>query len=225
MEIQMTSNGADIASLFPTLTVLDHPLIQHKLTHMRDIDTSTRTFRQLLREIAQLMGYEITRDLPLTTKRIETPLEEFDAPILKGRKVAIVPILRAGTGMADGLLELMPSARVGSIGLYRDEETLRPVEYLVKLPDMSGRRVIVVDPMLATGHSGAYAVQLLRDRGVAEEDMSFMALVSAPEGVRVFADQHPNVRIFTASLDRQLNDIGYIMPGLGDAGDRLYGTK
>ena len=216
---------SDPAAEFPTLTVLDHPLIQHKLSHMRDVDTSTRTFRALLKEIALLMGYEVTRDLALETEKVATPLETFDAPVLKGRKVCIVPILRAGTGMADGLLELMPSARVGSIGVYRDEATLRPVEYLVKLPNLQGRRVIVVDPMLATGHSGAYAVQILRDRGVAEEDITFLALVAAPEGVRVFTEQHPMVKVYTASLDRQLNDIGYILPGLGDAGDRLYGTK
>lgn len=221
----MTSSDADRAAEFPNLTVFEHPLIQHKLTHMRDVTTSTRTFRELLKEIALLMGYEMTRDLPLTAEATETPLETFDAPVLKGRKVCVVPILRAGTGMAEGLLELMPSARVGSIGLYRDEETLKPVEYLVKLPNLQGRRVIVVDPMLATGHSGAYAVQILRDRGVAEKDMTFMALVSAPEGVRVFCKQHPNVKVYTAALDRQLNDIGYILPGLGDAGDRLYGTK
>lgn len=221
----MSSTGSDPASEFPTLTVLGHPLIQHKLSHMRDITTSTRTFRALLKEIALLMGYEVTRDLSMATEEVETPLETFAAPVLKGRKVCVVPILRAGTGMADGLLELMPSARVGSIGVYRDEETLRPVEYLVKLPNLEGRRVIVVDPMLATGHSGAYAVQILRDRGVAEKDITFLALVAAPEGVRVFAEQHPNVRIYTASLDRQLNDVGYILPGLGDAGDRLYGTK
>jgi len=221
----MSSTGSDPASEFPTLTVLGHPLIQHKLSHMRDITTSTRTFRALLKEIALLMGYEVTRDLSMATEEVETPLETFAAPVLKGRKVCVVPILRAGTGMADGLLELMPSARVGSIGVYRDEETLRPVEYLVKLPNLEGRRVIVVDPMLATGHSGAYAVQILRDRGVAEKDITFLALVAAPEGVRVFAEQHPNVRIYTASLDRQLNDVGYILPGLGDAGARLYGTK
>jgi len=221
----MSSTGSDPASEFPTLTVLGHPLIQHKLSHMRDITTSTRTFRALLKEIALLMGYEVTRDLSMATEEVETPLETFAAPVLMGRKVCVVPILRAGTGMADGLLELMPSARVGSIGVYRDEETLRPVEYLVKLPNLEGRRVIVVDPMLATGHSGAYAVQILRDRGVAEKDITFLALVAAPEGVRVFAEQHPNVRIYTASLDRQLNDVGYILPGLGDAGDRLYGTK
>jgi len=221
----MSPKDTDPAAEFPTLTVLDHPLIQHKLSHMRDVATSTRTFRDLLKEIALLMGYEVTRDLPIASEKVETPLETFDAPVLEGRKVCIVPILRAGTGMADGLLELMPSARVGSIGVYRDEETLRPVEYLVKLPDLKGRRVIAVDPMLATGHSGAYAVQILRDRGVAEKDITFLALVAAPEGVRVFTEQHPNVRIYTASLDRQLNDIGYILPGLGDAGDRLYGTK
>jgi uracil phosphoribosyltransferase len=221
----MPTTDLDPAVEFPTLTILNHPLIQHKLSHMRDVDTSTRTFRALLKEIALLMGYEVTRELSMTTEEIKTPLETFNAPVLKGRKVCIVPILRAGTGMADGLLELMPSARVGSIGVYRDEKTLRPVEYLVKLPNLEGRRLIVVDPMLATGHSGAYAVQILRDRGVAEEDIAFLALVAAPEGVRVFTEQHPKVKLFTASLDRQLNDIGYILPGLGDAGDRLYGTK
>ncbi|WP_413208183.1 uracil phosphoribosyltransferase [Rhodospirillum sp. A1_3_36] len=210
---------------FPNLHVLDHPLIQHKLTHMRDKSTSTRTFRMLLREIALLMGYEVTRSLPMTTERIDTPIEPMDAPVILGRKLAVVPILRAGQGMADGLLELVPSARVGHIGLYRDEETHQPVEYLVKLPDPVDRIFILVDPMLATGHSGAHAATVLKRHGVPGEAIRFMALVAAPEGVRTFQTAHPDIPIYVASLDRQLNDAAYICPGLGDAGDRLFGTK
>jgi uracil phosphoribosyltransferase len=210
---------------FPKLHVLDHPLIQHKLTHMRDKSTSTRTFRMLLREIALLMGYEVTRSLPMTTERIDTPIEPMDAPVILGRKLAVVPILRAGQGMADGLLELVPSARVGHIGLYRDEETHQPVEYLVKLPDPVDRIFILVDPMLATGHSGAHAATVLKRHGVPGESIRFMALVAAPEGVRTFQTAHPDIPIYVASLDRQLNEAAYICPGLGDAGDRLFGTK
>lgn len=213
------------ASGFPTLTICDHPLIQHKLTHMRDAGTSTRTFRQLMREIALLMGYEVTRGLACELRTVSTPVADTEAPVIKGKKIAVVPILRAGTAMAEGLLELMPSARVGSIGLYRDETTKRPVEYLVKLPDLLGRPIIVTDPMLATGHSAAYAVSLLRERGVAEQDLIFLSLVAAPEGVKVFTDAHPNVRVYTAALDQGLDANAFIVPGLGDAGDRLYGTK
>jgi uracil phosphoribosyltransferase len=210
---------------FPTLHVLDHPLIQHKLTHMRKIETSTRTFRMLLREIALLMGYEVTRSLPMTTEPITTPIEPMDAPVIMGKKLVVVPILRAGQGMADGLLELVPSARVGHIGLYRDEETHQPVEYLVKLPDPVDRIFVLVDPMLATGHSGSHAATVLKRHGVPGDHIRFMALVAAPEGVRVFQTDHSDIPIYVASLDRQLNEQAYIMPGLGDAGDRLFGTK
>lgn len=210
---------------FPNLFVLDHPLIQHKLTHMRQKERSTNGFRLLLREISLLMGYEITRDLPLTTMRIETPLEVMDAPVLAGKKVALVSILRAGLGMTEGLHELIPSAREGHIGLYRDPETKMPVEYLVKLPQAEDRIFILVDPMLATGNSAIHAVDVLNRHGVADENIRFMALVSAPEGVAVFHRAHPGVKVFTAALDRELNDHAYILPGLGDAGDRMFGTK
>lgn len=213
------------SSNFPNLRVLDHPLIAHKLTHMRDRDTTTQRFRQLLREIGALMGYELTRDLPVTTRRIETPLTSFDGAVIAGRKLAVVPILRAGIGMADGLLDLVPAARVGHIGSYRDPETKRPVEYLVKLPSIEDRIFIVVDPMLATGHSAAHAVQVLKDRGVSGERLRFMALVAAPEGVQVMLDAHPDVVIHVAALDSHLDDNAYIIPGLGDAGDRLFGTR
>jgi len=210
---------------FPNLHVLDHPLIQHKLTHMRNKDTSTKTFRQLLREISQLMGYEITRHLPLSLEEVETPLAKFMAPVIAGKKLAVVPILRAGGGMADGLLDLLPSARVGHVGLYRDHETHRPVEYLVKLPEPEGRLFILTDPMLATGYSAVYAVDALIKRGVAVENIQLMALVTAPEGLEVFFSHHPNVHVYVASVDERLNENDYIVPGLGDAGDRLFGTK
>jgi uracil phosphoribosyltransferase len=210
---------------FPNLYILNHPLIQHKLTHMRDRETSTRTFRQLLRELTLLMGYEITRSLPLTTMRIETPLQSFDAPVIAGKKLVVVPVLRAGIGMSDGLLELVPSARVGHIGVYRDPDTLRPVEYLVRLPDLAERDFILCDPMLATGNSAVHAVDVLKKRGVSAEQIVFMALVAAPEGVKVFQDAHPDVKVYVASLDSHLNEHAYIVPGLGDAGDRLFGTK
>lgn len=210
---------------FPNLYVLDHPLIQHKLSHMRDKQRSTMQFRQLLREIALLMGYEITRDLPLTTERIETPMAPMDAPVIEGKKLAIVPILRAGLVMAEGLLELVPGAREGHIGLYRDHETKQPVEYLVKLPGAAGRLFILVDPMLATGNSAVHAVDVLNRHGVLDAQIRFMALVSAPEGVAVFHKAHPSVPVFTAALDSHLNENAYIVPGLGDAGDRLFGTK
>lgn len=210
---------------FPNLFVLDHPLIQHKLSHMREKDTSTRTFRELLREITLLMGYEVTRNLPLTTRRIETPLQAMDAPILVGKKLAIVPVLRAGIGMSDGLLELIPSARVGHIGVYRDPDTLHPVEYLVRLPDLAERSFILCDPMVATGNSAVYAVDVLKKRGVTDEQIMFLALVVAPEGVQVFQDARPGVKLFVAALDTGLNEHAYIVPGLGDAGDRIFGTK
>ena len=211
---------------FDNLFVLDHPLIAHKLTHMRKIETSTKTFRSLLKEISMLMGYEITRSLPVAHERIETPMEVMEkAPVIGGKKVGIVPILRAGSGMADGLLELMPSARVGHVGLYRDPETKRPVEYLVKLPATEERLFIVTDPMLATGHSASYALDVLNKNGVPDESIRLMALVAAPEGVQVLLDEHPKVPVYVASLDDRLNEKAYIMPGLGDAGDRLFGTK
>ena len=209
---------------FPNLKILDHPLIAHKLSHMRDKTTSTRTFRELLREITLLMGYEVTRNVPLTTKRIETPLCAMDAPIIAGRKLAIVPVLRAGIGMADGLMDLIPSARVGHIGLYRNEQH-RPVEYLVRLPEVGGRTFILVDPMIGTGYSAAHAVGVLKSRGVLSRDILFLALVASPEGVTVFQEHHPEVTMYVAALDERLDENAYIVPGLGDAGDRVFGTK
>jgi len=210
---------------FPNLSILDHPLIQHKLSHMRQQETSTRTFRDLLREITLLMGYEITRSLPLTTRRIETPLTEMDAPVIAGKKLVVVPVLRAGIGMSDGLLDLIPSARVGHIGVYRDPDTLQPVEYLVRLPDVHERTFILCDPMLATGNSAVHAVDVLKRRGVPDQRILFLALVAAPEGVQVFQAAHPNVKLYAAALDSHLDDHAYIVPGLGDAGDRIFGTR
>ena len=212
-------------SQFPNFHVLDHPLIQHKLSIMRDKRTPTILFRQLLKEIALLMGYEVTRDLPMTRERIETPLQEMDAPTIAGKKVAVVAILRAGLGMAEAMIELIPSARVGHIGLYRDPVTKRPVEYFVKLPEPEGRLFILVDPMLATGYSAAYAVDVLNRKGVDDSQIRSMALVVAPEGMTVFAAAHPRIPVIAAALDQHLNDHAYIVPGLGDAGDRLFGTK
>ncbi len=209
---------------FPNLFIVDHPLIQHKLSHMRNRDTSSRTFRDLLREITLLMGYEVTRHLPLTTKRIDTPLVAMDAPVIAGRKLAIVPVLRAGLGMTDALLELVPSARVGHIGLYRDENK-RPVEYYVRLPEIEGRTFIICDPMVGTGYSAVHATDVLKERGVAAANLHFLALVAAPEGVAVYQQHHPDVPMYVAALDDFLNDHAYIVPGLGDAGDRLFGTK
>ncbi|HZP85720.1 MAG TPA: uracil phosphoribosyltransferase [Burkholderiales bacterium] len=209
---------------FPNLIILDHPLIQHKLTHMRDKTTSTRTFRELLREITLLMGYEVSRGLALTTRTIETPLVQMEAPVIAGKKLAIVPVLRAGIVMAEGLLQLVPSARVGHIGLYRDERH-RPVEYVVRLPEIEGRLFILCDPMVGTGYSASHAVQVLKDRGVAAKDIFFLALVAAPEGVQVYQAHHPDVLMYVAALDDHLNEQAYIVPGLGDAGDRLFGTK
>lgn len=208
----------------PHLTLVDHPLVQHKLTLMRERDTPTAVFRQLLREISLLLAYEITRDLPMTTKSIDTPLAEMEAPTLKGKKLALVSILRAGNGLLDGVLELIPSARVGFIGLYRDEATLKPVQYYFKVPgDLGERPTIVVDPMLATGNSSAAAVDLLKGAGA--RDIRFLCLVAAPEGVARMREAHPDVRIVAAALDTHLNERGYIVPGLGDAGDRMFGTK
>lgn len=206
------------------LTVVKHPLVQHKLTLMREKDTSTASFRQLLREISLLLAYEVTRELPMTTKRIETPLEAMDAPAIEGKKLALVSILRAGNGLLDGILELIPAARVGFVGLYRDPETLQPVQYYCKLPDQLDERVtIVVDPMLATGNSSAAAVQLIKDKGA--KNIRFLCLLAAPEGIARMKATHPDVPIVTASVDSHLNDHGYIVPGLGDAGDRMFGTK
>ncbi len=206
------------------LTVVNHPLVQHKLTLMREKDTSTAVFRQLLREISQLLAYEITRELPMTTREIETPLEKMDAPVLAGRKLALISILRAGNGLLDGMLELIPSARVGFVGLYRDEKTLQPVKYYFKVPENLGERlVIVVDPMLATGNSSAAAVQMLKDAGAT--NIRFLCLLAAPEGVARMEEAHPDVPVVTAAVDQRLNEKGYILPGLGDAGDRMFGTR
>ncbi|MEM8740303.1 MAG: uracil phosphoribosyltransferase [Pseudomonadota bacterium] len=206
------------------LTVVDHPLVQHKLTLMRERATSTAVFRQLLREISHLLAYEVTRDLTMTMRSIETPLAEMEAPVLKGKKLALVSILRAGNGLLDGVLDLIPSARVGFIGLYRDEETLRPVQYYKKVPgELVDRAAILVDPMLATGNSSAAAVDLLKAEGAT--DIRFLCLVAAPEGVARMKAAHPDVRIVAAALDTHLNELGYIVPGLGDAGDRMFGTK
>ena len=208
----------------PHLTVVDHPLVQHKLTLMRDKSTSTAGFRQLLREISLLLAYEITRELPVATTRIETPLQAMDAPVLEGKKLALVSILRAGNGLLDGILELIPSARVGFVGLYRDPETLQPVQYYSKLPGgLEERMTIVVDPMLATGNSSAAAIDLIKQAGA--KNIRFLCLLAAPEGVARMQEAHPDVPIVTAALDERLNDHGYIVPGLGDAGDRMFGTK
>jgi len=206
------------------LTIVDHPLVQHKLSLMRDKNTSTAVFRQLLREISMLLAYEVTRGLPMTTRSIETPLVEMDAPVLKGKKLALISILRAGNGLLDGVLELIPSARVGFVGLYRDEATLKPVQYYFKVPEgLENRVVIAVDPMLATGNSSVAAIDLLKGAGAT--DIRFLCLLAAPEGVARMKSAHPDVRIVTAAVDERLNDLGYILPGLGDAGDRMFGTK
>ena len=206
------------------LTIVRHPLVQHKLTLMRQKDTSTAGFRRLLREISLLLAYEVTRDLELTTTRIETPLCEMDAPILDGKKLALVSILRAGNGLLDGILELIPAARVGFIGLYRDPETLQPVQYYCKVPDQLDQRFsIIVDPMLATGNSSAAAVDLLKARGA--RHIRMLCLLAAPEGVARMREAHPDVPIVTAALDSHLNDHGYIVPGIVDAGDRMDGTR
>ncbi|MEM9010475.1 MAG: uracil phosphoribosyltransferase [Pseudomonadota bacterium] len=207
----------------PRLTIVDHPLVQHKLTLMRDRDTSTAGFRQLLREISHLLAYEVTRDLPMTVKTVETPLVDMEAPVLRGKKLVLISILRAGNGLLDGVLDLIPSARVGFVGLYRDEETLKPVQYYYKVPNLEDRVVIALDPMLATGNSSAAAVELLKASGA--KDIRFVCLLAAPEGVARMAEAHPDVRVITAALDEKLNDKGYIVPGLGDAGDRMFGTK
>ncbi|MCV0395803.1 MAG: uracil phosphoribosyltransferase [Rhizobiaceae bacterium] len=206
------------------VTVVDHPLVQHKLTIMRKKETSTASFRRLLREISLLLGYEVTRELELTSTRIDTPLEPMDAPTLEGKKLVFASVLRAGNGLLEGLLDLVPAARVAHVGLYRDPDTLRPVEYFFKAPsDLADRLVIVVDPMLATANSAIAAVEKLKERGAT--NLRFLCLLAAPEGVEKFRAAHPDVPVVTAAIDSHLNDHGYIVPGLGDAGDRMYGTK
>lgn len=206
------------------VTVVDHPLVQHKLTIMRNKETSTAGFRRLLREISLLLGYEVTRDLELTTTRIETPMQEMEAPTLEGKKLVFASVLRAGNGLLEGLLDLVPAARVAHIGLYRDHETLQAVEYFFKAPsDLGDRLVIVVDPMLATANSAIAAIDLLKARGAT--NLRYLCLLAAPEGIERFTKAHPDVPVFTAAIDDRLNDKGYIVPGLGDAGDRMYGTK
>jgi uracil phosphoribosyltransferase len=206
------------------VTHVTHPLVQHKLTLMRQKETSTAVFRQLLREISQLLAYEVTRGLPMTTRRIETPMGAMDAPVLDGKKLALVSILRAGNGLLDGVLELIPSARVGFVGLYRDEKTLQPVQYYFKVPtELQDRLVIAVDPMLATGNSSVAAIDLLKKAGAT--NIRFLCLLAAPEGIKRMKEAHPDVPIVTAAIDSHLNENGYIVPGLGDAGDRMFGTK
>jgi uracil phosphoribosyltransferase len=206
------------------VTVVDHPLVQHKLTIMRNKATSTAGFRRLLREISLLLGYEVTRDLELTTTTIETPLQEMEAPTLEGKKLVFASVLRAGNGLLEGLLDLVPAARVAHIGLYRDHETLQAVEYFFKAPsDLGDRLVIVVDPMLATANSAIAAIDMLKGRGAT--NLRYLCLLAAPEGIERFTRAHPDVPVFTAAIDSHLNEKGYIVPGLGDAGDRMYGTK
>ena len=206
------------------VTVVTHPLVQHKLTIMRTKETSTAGFRRLLREISLLLCYEVTRELDLTTTTIETPLTTMEAPTLEGKKLVFASVLRAGNGLLDGMLDLVPAARVAHIGIYRDHETLQPVEYYFKAPsELDNRLIIVVDPMLATGNSSIAAIDKLKERGA--KNMRFLCLLAAPEGIENFRKAHPDVPVFTASIDSHLNDKGYIMPGLGDAGDRMYGTK
>lgn len=213
-----------MSQAFPNLTVLQHPLIQHKLTLLRDKRTSTRDFKLLASEIAMLMAYEVTKDLPLESIEIETPLEKTNGVQVAGKKLTLVPILRAGLGMVEGIAQLIPSARVGHIGLYRDHDTLQPVDYYFKIPaGEQSRDFFVLDPMLATGGSAVAAVQALKKAGATR--IRFLCLVSAPSGVQAMLDAHPDVPVFTASLDRKLNEKGYILPGLGDAGDRLFGTR
>lgn len=206
------------------LTIVDHPLVQHKLSHMRDETTPTNHFRQLMRETSQLLAYEVTRKLEMTTKTIRTPMVGMEAPVVAGKKLALVSILRAGNGLLDGVLDLIPSARVGFVGLYRDEETLKPVKYYFKVPsNLDQRLVIAVDPMLATGNSSAAAIDMLKEAGAT--NIRFLCLLATPEGVALMKKRHPDVPIVTASLDERLNEKGYILPGLGDAGDRMFGTK
>ena len=206
------------------VTVINHPLVQHKLTIMRKTETSTAGFRRLLREISTLLCYEVTRDLELTMETIQTPMQEMQAPVLEGKKLVFASILRAGNGLLEGMLELVPSARVSHVGVYRDHETLEAVEYFFKAPEgLSERLIIVVDPMLATGNSAIAAIDKLKERGATR--LRFLCLLAAPEGIRNFQEAHPDVPVYTASIDSHLNEQGYIVPGLGDAGDRMYGTK
>jgi len=214
----------EIGAMPENVKIIDHPLVQHKLSIMRQNDTATGDFRQLLREISLLMGYELMRDLPLENAEIQTPLEKMSAPKLAGKKLCLISILRAGNGFLDGLLELVPSARVGHIGLYRDPTTLIPVEYYLKVPDaLENRTVLVVDPMLATGHSAIAAIDRLKANDAI--NIKFLCLIAAPEGLKAFNEAHPDVPVYTAAIDRELSEKGYILPGIGDAGDRMYGTK
>jgi uracil phosphoribosyltransferase len=209
---------------YPNLTVVSHPLIQHKLAVLRDRNTSKKTFRELVDEISMLMGYEATKDLPLEPVEVDTPMERATFQMVSGKKLALVPILRAGLGMVEGMLRLMPSVRVGHIGLYREHDTLQPVDYYFKIPtNVEARDFFVLDPMLATGGSASAAVSSLKRRGAAR--IRLLSIVAAPAGVQRMLDEHPDVQVFTAALDRELNEHGYIMPGLGDAGDRLFGTR
>ena len=211
-------------SLSATVTVISHPLVQHKLTLMRRKDASTNTFRTLLNELSMLMAYEVTRDMPVQLVEIETPLETMNAPVIDGKKLVFVSILRAGNGILEGMLSVVPGARVGHIGLYRDPQTLQAVEYYFKMPQgMAERDVVVVDPMLATGNSAAAAIDRIKQLG--PRSIKFVCLLACPEGVAALQKAHPEVPIFTAAIDRQLNDHGYILPGLGDAGDRIFGTQ
>ena len=206
------------------VVILDHPLIKHKLTFIRDKNTGSKEFRELVTEVSLLMGYEVTRNFPLEEIEIETPIQKMKSQVISGKKVGLIPILRAGLGMVDGMLQLLPAARVGHVGLYRDPETLQPVEYYCKLPkDIDERELIVLDPMLATGGSATAAIQFLKDKGA--KSIKFVCLIAAPEGVEKVKEAHPDVDIYVAALDEKLNENAYIVPGLGDAGDRLFGTK
>ena len=214
------SNFSDMDNVF----IMDHPLIQHKISILRNKETGTNEFRKLIEEIAVLMGFEALRDLPLEDVEVETPIETCRTPMISGKKLAVVPVLRAGLGMVDGMLSLIPAAKVGHIGLYRDPETLKPVEYYCKLPaDCAEREVFVVDPMLATGGSSIAAIQLLKDKGC--KSIRLLCIIAAPEGVKAMQEAHPDVDIYIGAMDQKLNDHGYIVPGLGDAGDRIFGTK
>lgn len=206
------------------VTVFDHPLIKHKLTYIRDVNTGSKEFRELVTEVSMLMAYEVTRNFPLENIEIETPLMNMMSPVIPGKKVGLIPILRAGLGMVDGMLSLLPAAKVGHIGLYRDPETLQPVEYYCKLPqDISERELIVLDPMLATGGSAIDAIRMLKEKGAVS--IRFVCLIAAPEGVKALNEAHPDVDVYVAALDERLDNHAYIVPGLGDAGDRLFGTK